>query len=175
MKKYGFTLIELLIVIVLLAILMTLSAKGLRYARISAKKAQAQIEMKSIETALKSYLNKYGELPVALGPDVIFTYTSSAPDLPESAAIISTLTLADDIEEGRNNARLTFLDAQGDGSNGTFRDPWGYQYRIALDTDYDGKLLINGTTLRRTVALASVGLYHLNNSSNTNDLVKSWE
>lgn len=175
MKNNGFTLIELLVVIAILAVLMTLGSKGLRHARTSAKKAQAMVEMKSIETAVKAYLNKYGELPVAFGPDIVFDVEYDTKEFPESEAIISSLTMADDVEEGRNSAQMVFLDAQSDGDTGSFRDPWGFQYRIALDTDCDGRIVIGGETVRRKVAVASIGLYHLTDSSSTNDLVKSWQ
>ena len=51
MKRNGFTLIELLVVIAILSILVTLGSKGLRSARISAKKAKAMVEMQAIETS----------------------------------------------------------------------------------------------------------------------------
>mgnify|MGYP001824781656 CR=1 FL=1 len=175
MKKRGFTLIELLVVIAILAILITLGSKGLRNARISAKKAQAMVEIKSIETAIKSYQRKYGKLPGAHGADVEFDLESDSPEQDESATIISALTLADDMDESANPASMVFLDSQLNGSSGAFLDPWGFQYRIALDTDYDGQILINDEVVRRSVAVASIGLYALKNFANTNDIIKSWQ
>jgi prepilin-type N-terminal cleavage/methylation domain-containing protein len=174
MKKNGFTLIELLVVIVILAILITLGSKGLRNARISAKKAQARIEMKSIETAIKAYVNKYGELPAEHGKTVGVDLRDE-PSSIVSEGIISILTKADDMDAEYNPAEMVFLEPQGDGSDGRFLDPWGYQYRIALDTDYDDRVDINGEIVRRKVALVSVGLFHLRGIGSTNDLIKSWQ
>ena len=175
MKKNGFTLIELLVVIAILAILLSIGmSKGIRKVRINAKKAQAMVEMKSIETAVKAYANKYGKLPAEHGSDIQIDLTQAEQELESSENLISTLSMADNADENLNPARMVFLEPQTDGSDGTFKDPWGYQYRVALDTDYDGQLTIDDETIRRKVALVSVGLYFLNNAKNTNDLVKSW-
>lgn len=176
MKKCGFTLIELLVVIAILSILITLGSKGLRSARISAKKAQAMVEMQSIETAIKSYLNEYGKLPVEAGDQ-----GASDPEADEtfSRGIINILTGENTTDNPR---KIEFLEPQFSSvssSLGTFVDPWGEPYRIALDTDYDGVVDINtdgvSETLRRKVAIVSVGLYELKGAGNTNDIIRSWQ
>ena len=172
MKKSGFTLIELLVVIAILAILITLGSKGLRNARVSAKKAQAMIEMKSIETAVKAYMNKYGKLPVAdsLQGSTDLTFTEST-----SRATIAVLT-AEDI--ALNPAEMVFLESQRQSTAvpiGTFFDPWGVQYFIALDSDYDGQILFDGQIVRRKVAIYAVGLSELSSPANTNHIIKSWQ
>jgi prepilin-type N-terminal cleavage/methylation domain-containing protein len=183
MDKRGFTLVELLVVIVIISILATLGSRVVRSARTNAKRAQAMIEMKSIETAIRAYRSKYGILPagelVVQGEeDITFSYPTDAGDAgdSDSEGIISILTRADDSEETYNPAGMVFLEPQGNGQTGAFLDPWGFQYRIALDTDYDGGLEVGGEQVRRKVALAAVGLYALGgDSSATNSLVKSWE
>lgn len=168
MKKSGFTLLELLAVIAILAILITLGSKGLRAARISAKKAQAQIEMKSIETAIKAYKNKYGKLPVA---DSLQGGAEPEFNTGFSMEIIAVLVAADPT---LNPAGIVFLEPQGNETNGTFLDPWGKQYRIALDTDFDNRVVVDGKVVLRTVALQSIGLYELGDGADTNDLINSW-
>lgn len=175
MKKRGFTLIELLTVIAILAVLFTLGSKGLRQARISAKKARAMVEIKSIETAIKSYQRKYGKLPGPVGDETEVELEDLSPEQPDSAAVISLLTMADDRDSELNQAGMVFLDPQGSNADGTFRDPWGHQYRIVLDTDYDGEVSIGGEVVRRKVAVASIGLYALNDFSSTNDIIRSWQ
>ena len=180
MKKSAFTLIELLAVMAILAILITLGAKGLRVARISAKKAQAQVEMKAIETAAKAYRNQYGKWPAAGlvtqgQQDLLFSFSAVEQAAADSMNIVSVLTAADDMDPVDNPAKRVFLEPQGDGANGQFLDPWGKQYLIALDTSYDDALVIDGEPVRRTVAVASVGLFLLNGGAKTNDLVKSWQ
>ncbi len=169
MKKNGFTLIELLVVIAILAILIALGSKGLRSARINAKKAQAMIEMKSIETAIKAYMNKYGRLPAA---DVLQGQAEPKFDEDFSKNIIAILTAEDLV---LNQAEIIFLEPQGNTLDGTFLDPWGQQYVIALDTDYNKQVVIEGEVVRRKVALRSIGLYTLGNEANTNALINSWQ
>ena len=169
MKRYGFTLIELLVVIVILSILITLGSKGLSRARVNAKKAQAMIEMKSIGTAVGAYMNKYGKLPVS---DAL----QGASDLPaDEESSKDTIKILTGLDVNENPAEMVFLDPQGNETDGTFKDPWGEQYLIVLDTDYDGEIRIENKVVRRKVALVSRGLYLLGNSSKTNDLIVSWQ
>ena len=168
MKKIGFTLIELLVVIVILGILITLGSKGLRTARLNAKKAQAKVEMSAIETAVKSYFSKYGKLP--LDPSL---QGASEPDFNETFSI-EVIEILTGINSNINTAGLAFLDPQGNNTDGVFRDPWGEQYLIALDTDYDGRIDFEGDAIRRKVAIKAVGLYLMNGESNTNDLIATW-
>jgi prepilin-type N-terminal cleavage/methylation domain-containing protein len=171
MKTRGFTLIELLVVIVILGILITLGSKSLRAAKISAKKAQAAVEMKSIETAVLSYFAKYGRLPSAEFSDDIEMETESA----DHTGVISALTMAEEDDE-LNPAAIVFLDPQSGSNPFTYMDPWGYEYVIGLDTGYDGELTaLDGTLLRRKVAVASVGLYEISGNSDTNDYITSWQ
>ncbi|MEE9369287.1 MAG: type II secretion system protein [Pontiella sp.] len=169
MKKRGFTLIELLVVIAILAILITLGSKGLRNARISAKKAQAMVEMKSIETAIKAYISKYGKLPVI---DAL----QGNPE-PTFDAVFSQETIRILIGEDLtwNPAGMVFIEQQGSATNGVFLDPWGEQYLIALDTDYDGQVDFGQNTIRRKIALRADGLYKLGGEEDTNHQIKSWE
>jgi prepilin-type N-terminal cleavage/methylation domain-containing protein len=173
MGKRGFTLIELVVVIAILAILATLGSKGIRSARINAKKAQAMVEMKSIETAIKAYQSKYGKLPV---PDALQGQSEPQSDAAFSMDTIAVLT-AEDLSI--NPAEMVFLEPQGVSTNGVFLDPWGEQYLLFLDTDYNNEVQVDcegiSETVRRKVALVSVGLFLLNESTRTNDLVKSWE
>lgn len=162
MKTSGFTLIELLVVIVILALLIGLGSKGLRSARISAKKAKARMEMKSIETGIMAYYNKYGKLPA---PDTV----QGSEDFDDSEAIITTITGND---EGLNPAKYMFLSPQGNG-DGIFNDSWGAQYLIVLDTDYDGFIKVVDQTMERKVGVASVGLRGYTGS--INDVIYSWD
>lgn len=160
--KTAFTLIELLVVIVILGLLITLGSKGLRAARISAKKTQAKVEMKSIETAVMAYINKYGKLPV---PDS----DQGATDFSDADAVISVLTGND---PSLNPANVVFLEPQGNGTAG-FLDPWGRPYAIKLDSDYDGLVDLEGSSAQQKVGVAALGLSE--KSGSTNDVVFSWD
>ena len=165
MKRGGFTLIELLVVMAILVVLITLGSKGIRSARINAKKAQARVEMASIETAVKSYINKYGKMPVedSLQGESDFSF---APE------IITVLTGED---AGLNPAGTVFLEPQSGVGGGIFLDPWGEPYLIVVDSDYDGQVEIRGEAVARNVALMSVGLYELDTDVGENNLIRSWE
>ncbi|WP_372795723.1 type II secretion system protein [Pontiella sp.] len=171
MKTRGFTLIELLVVMVILALLMTFGSKGLRAARINAKKAQARIEMKSIETGVMAYFSKYGKLPsAAFDADRPFDLEAS-----DNRDVIGVL-MAQEEDEPLNPAGVVFLEEQTAGSV-RYTDPWGHDYIISLDTDYDGLLTApDGTTeLRRKVGVVSIGLFETMNRNNTNDYIYSWQ
>ncbi|MDZ8119323.1 type II secretion system protein [Pontiella agarivorans] len=161
MKTRGFTLIELLVVMVILGLLLTLGSKGLRAARISAKKAKAHVEMKAIETGVMAYFNKYGKLPA---PDSF----QGLEDYSDSAGIFRVITGKD---EGLNPAKIVFLESQRE-TAGVFTDPWGAQYQVVLDTDYDGFVEINDIRASRKTGAVSTGLYDV--TGNTNDLLFSW-
>ncbi|MCF7849525.1 MAG: type II secretion system GspH family protein [Kiritimatiellales bacterium] len=175
-NKNAFTLIELLIVIAVIGILMSIMMPAISGAKRSAMKAQAQTEMKSIETAIKSYFNEYGKLPAPSD------FSQGGGDLPldpdNSKKVIMVLT-ADEAEGGTANPReIMFLEPQGNNQQGEFNDPWGEQYRIALDTSYDGELNISEISvsgLRRRQAILSVGLFLQGGSSDTNDVLRSWQ
>jgi prepilin-type N-terminal cleavage/methylation domain-containing protein len=170
MKRNGFTLIELLVVIAILSILITLGSKGLRSARVSAKKAQAMIEMQSIETAIKSYFNKYGKLPAE-------SADQGAPDPePNEAFSLAVIEILTAINSTDNPAQLVFLDAQiasATSTDNAFRDPWGVPYIIVLDTDYDGVFDYGGETIRRKAGVISIGLHNL--TTTDSDILKSWK
>lgn len=177
----GFTLIELIGVIAILAILFALGSKGIRSARLSAKKAKARMEIASIETAIKSYQLKYGKLPAASlvehgVEDLLFDPAASTDaDAENSRAIIAVLSYDESADPADNPVEMVFLDPQNaSASGGSFLDPWGQQYLIALDTDYDGQLELAGQTLRAKAAIASIGLYAMDDYADTNALVASW-
>lgn len=172
MKRNGFTLVELLAVIAIIAILATLGTRIVRSARINAKKAQAGVEMQSIETAVKSYMNRFGKLPLKPEEQGL---PEAEVDEVSSRETIQMLT-------GKNPAGMVFLETPVAGVGepaGTFLDPWGEQYLVFLDSDYDGKVDVEvdgwKETVPRKVAIVAVGLYLLDEASNTNELIRSWQ
>jgi prepilin-type N-terminal cleavage/methylation domain-containing protein len=170
MNRRGFTLIELLVVIAILSLLITLGAKGLRSARISAKKAQALVEMKSIETAIKAYLTTYGKLPVEAGDQ-----GASDPE-PGEAFSLTVIDILTAVNTSDNPREIVFIEPQIASSAATgnaFLDPWGEPYLIALDTDYNGTFNYDGETIRRKAGVVSIGLNNLTGASG--DILKSWE
>jgi len=175
-KKFAFTLIELLVVVAVIGILISIMMPSISSARRSAMKAKAMTEMKSIETAIKSFYNEYGKLPAPSsvqqgGADVLPNPDNTEPD----KEIIRILTATGKDGKAANPREIMFLEPQGSDQQGDFVDPWGKQYLIALDTDYDGKLTLLNQTVQRRQAVIAYGLYEREGRSDTNDLLRSWQ
>ncbi len=157
----AFTLIELLIVIAIIGILMSLLFPAVNGAIDAARKAQAKNDVTQIATAIIAYETEYGKLPTS-------PTTDSAIDAKAAAAtdIISILANMNTPTAG-NPRGIVFLEVQNAKkgksglSGGTFVDPWGGTYKIALDGTYDNTLSVSvgtspGTTtngLRKKVAV----------------------
>ncbi len=78
MKQYGFTLIELLIVVAIIAILAAIAVPNFMEAHTCAKVARVQNDMRTMATAIESYVIDYGQLPRDNDSDMDREY--SAPD-----------------------------------------------------------------------------------------------
>ena len=53
--------------------------------------------------------------------------------------------------------------------------PLGPRVLVRIDTDGDRQVTVEGETVNRKLALMSVGFFELNESGNTNDLIRSWQ
>jgi prepilin-type N-terminal cleavage/methylation domain-containing protein len=132
-KRSAFTLIELLVVIAIIAILAGLGFAGMQGAMESSRKAQARNDVHQIASAVKAYQLEYGRLP-------------------ESGNVIPQLT-------GGNSKKVVFLEAKAAKDNkggiagGKMYDPWGGEYSIQLDDDYDNKMQHRGGTHFTTVII----------------------
>lgn len=141
----AFTLIELLVVIAIIAILASLAFPAVQGALNSGKKAQARNDVQQIVAAIKAYQLEYGKLP---------TTKVSADNSAEAADgwfdsnakdVIKVLVGADTTLNPRGMVFLEPKVARSkkggiDMSDYTFYDPWGFPYRIKLDTSYDNRL-----------------------------------
>jgi prepilin-type N-terminal cleavage/methylation domain-containing protein len=182
MDRRGFTLIELLVVILILSILAGLVSPVVRKVRENARRTQAVVEMQAIEGAVTGYFKEYGRLPMPQaqgmpGADLEMRYDESGA--ATSREILQVLSALDEkLNAAENRREIVFIELPNQGGHsveaGTFLDPWGHQYRIALDLDYDGYLALDHQRLRRRVAVASVGLYVQSKGSDTNALLRSW-
>lgn len=165
-KSSAFTLIELLIVIAIIGILMSLLFPAVNSAIDAARKAQAKNDAVQIATAVIAYETEYGKLPTSPSSD-------SSLDAKASAATDIISILANLNSPTADNPRaIVFIEVQNAKkgksglSNGTFVDPWGGTYKVALDGDYDNTLGSIGSSpgpttngLRKKVAVwnAAVG------------------
>ena len=136
-RNHPFTLIELLVVIAIIAVLMGLLFPAIGLVKNNAKITKAKSEMNSIVLAIKSYESTYGILP----------WTSSVSPIKDSCSVASshadttndiTYNTLIGILTGTNARKMIFLDPRATGS--TYTDPWGIDYIILLDVNYDGKI-----------------------------------
>ncbi len=147
----GFTLIELLIVIAIIGILMALLFPAVGSAIDAARRAQAKNDVTQIATAITAYETEYGRLP---GTGTQDQQIQIGKDLVETLTAIST---------NDNPRKITFIEINtwkkgksGTNSSGDFLDPWGGNYFVKLDYDYDNTLAsvgTNNTNVRKKVAV----------------------
>ena len=143
-RRRNFTLVELLVVIGIIAILAGMLMAGLMYAPAKAQKAKAQAEITTLVNAIKQYESTYGVLPMAttLTQDGPLTNANYKKLIHLLQADAEGLSDSDEKELKKMNKRWTkFLDIQGN-DPGEFTDPWGENYNVLLDYDYDGKISI---------------------------------
>ncbi len=170
----AFTLIELLVVISILAILMTLLFPAVSGAMENAKKTQAKNAATQIATAIVAYNTEYGTYPGA-------TTGSDVTDANEQT-LWDTLMPPTGTPPADNPRGITFLELPTAKSgknglvNGKYMDPWGQEYKIAIDGNYDNAVAGPNGDVRKTVIVWSTGTPK-NGSPNTEDkkFVKSWE
>jgi prepilin-type N-terminal cleavage/methylation domain-containing protein len=192
----AFTLIELLTVITIILILAGLAIPVYATVMERARRTQAAADAKQIAAALATYHNDYAKFPVADyvtsdPPTDIRLGAKTAPNVVDNNADLFNILRA--ISAGRNadnaynpkqipffegrpvsNPNLPksgFLDAAGTGVPGAFYDPWGNQYIIVLDANYNNVINLQGfysdftqqsqdnvdTGVRMTVGVISLG------------------
>ncbi|MEO8206705.1 MAG: prepilin-type N-terminal cleavage/methylation domain-containing protein [Chthoniobacterales bacterium] len=165
----AFTLIELLVVIAIIGILMGLLFPAINGALNNAKKTAAKTDVVMLASAITAYEAEYGRLP-PWGETT--TATSTVMDM-----LMGTVST--------NNPRgITFMDvgnARANSKGGldsgrNFVDPWGNQYNIQLDTDYDNSQTdpVFGGTIRKHVLVYST-IPTIGGKANTNLRVTSWQ
>jgi len=173
-----FTLIELLVVIAIIAILAGLMFPALGTVRNNARKSKASTECQSLKAAIVLYESEFSCWPSSgSGNDATVT---------DYKGLCKALT-------GDNSKKMIFYEV-GVGYDETkgILDPWGREYRVVLDYNFDGKIdksvdvigAVNSGTgrsgdLRASVAVYSYGVYpkdgtNLTDLAKKKKLVTSW-
>ena len=151
----GFTLIELLVVITILGILMGLGFSGVSAIRSQAKNAQARNDCVGVSAAILNFYNDYSRYPTAKQEDAIYEPSDDASG--GNVEVLNALTAQDPklnprqvvYYDGKNAKRAKSSGKYESGlGEGSLFDPWGNTYGIAMDSNYDGKLMYSGGKLK---------------------------
>ncbi len=163
----GFTLVELLTVIAIIAILMGLLFPAIMIARQQARRTQAKLDVKSVCSSVQSYYSEYGKYPLGANAvaaptgDFLFDKTSTVSN-QQLFDILRNIDSTGQTPPGQPNPYnpkgIVYFDGHNasDQTNplagmvapsstsgqtvGAFIDPWGSEYRIAVDADYSGQI-----------------------------------
>jgi prepilin-type N-terminal cleavage/methylation domain-containing protein len=164
----AFTLVELLTVIAIIAILMGLLFPAIGIIKEQARKVQAKSDLTNIVAAVKQYYTEYGKYPTV---EESTTTSNSDVAIGESVAgssinnnaLFNTLRAIDkglNKDHKYNPRRIVFFEGKSvtdinapragfaDNSNdaamqGNFYDPWGKQYNVVIDANYDNILTLD--------------------------------
>jgi prepilin-type N-terminal cleavage/methylation domain-containing protein len=192
--RHAFTLIELLVVITVIAILIGLLFPAFKGVQDQAKRTLAKNDVTKIVTAVNAFYTEYGKYPLAatvettLGPggSPITNETLFNPlrglDLvlnPRQIVFISP----PDVKDNANPRSGIGTDTT---NTGQFFDPWGENYVIRIDGDYDNQVAnpytsnAGSTPIRAGVIAWSLGKNQTGGSgdkqsTDSDDDVISWQ
>ena len=163
-----FTLIEMLVVIAIISILAGLVFPALGLARQNAKKSKANSECQSLKTAIIMYESEFSCWPAKPGTE------GNALNDGDYKTLCRMLT-------GENGKKMMFYEVGvGYEESKGILDPWGNQYQVILDTDFDGKISNKGDVstiankeLRTRVVVFSYGVDKKKDKRSLADLAKN--
>lgn len=165
----AFTLVELLTVIAIIAILMGLLFPAIGIIKEQARKVQAKTDVTNIVAAVKQYYTEYGKYPATQDPPVAggSDEVVGEPDAGATSsnnAIFNTLRAIPEglnLDHKFNPRRIVFFEgkraadaaapragfsdnATDTSKKGNFYDPWGKEYFIIVDSNYDNIIGLDG-------------------------------
>jgi prepilin-type N-terminal cleavage/methylation domain-containing protein len=151
-RENAFTLLELLVVIAVIVVLAGLLFPAVQSVLERAKKVQAKNDLIQIVTAVNAFYTEYGRypLPPSVNADSSATYGPSGSDA-ENGDLMKELRGISNLLNTRQIVFINPPDATDQtnprsGSNTTtagYYDPWGTEYSIAMDADYDNQITPN--------------------------------
>ena len=210
-RPQAFTLVELLTVIAIIAILMGLLFPALFGAKESARKTEAKAACLNIVTAVKAYNTEYGKYPnplaassTATGDAIVGETTGGAGPTVGNENLFNILRSKNAGTNANfvlNPRRIPFFEGKDSSSSkspkggfntatGGYFDPWGAQYCVAIDLDYDNQLnTLPYTDFKTTTTFpqTGVGAYSIGkdaklgtngkykDGSTTSDDIISWQ
>jgi prepilin-type N-terminal cleavage/methylation domain-containing protein len=196
-RRHGFTLVELLVVIAIIAVLAGAGFAGAKAAIEKAQKTKAKHVCTTINTAVLTFYDEYGHLPLPTGASGggsqdIEIQTVGAQGVDLLTALMGMESDSDnmlspkkirflDIPEGKrtgNTGKNGIIYNSGNSIQGLY-DPWGQPYRILMDANYDDNLDNNPFSSGNSILRGRrVGAYtygkNKRNDQGGQDDVKSW-
>jgi prepilin-type N-terminal cleavage/methylation domain-containing protein len=160
----AFTLIELLVVVAIIAILVGLLFPAFKAVQDQAKRTQAKNDLTQIVNAVNAYYTEYGKYPLPTGTTGEFIFGPAGNSNPPSnAELFYTLRAVNAGTMNANNAAnpriIAFInppyvknDTAGNrrsgvsNQDGSYYDPWGTQYDVEIDGDYNNDINPNPYT-----------------------------
>lgn len=153
----GFTLIEMLVVLAIIGVLAGLLLSAVQSSRTQARKTRARHDVDQLAAAWLQYQNEYRMFP----KNVVIS------SMDQNAVTILRGTPA----HPDNGRGVLFMDFGATTTH--FADPWGADYGVSLDNDYDNRVQIpGGSNIYVSVAVWSKGL---DGVANTKDDILSWQ
>ena len=156
----AFTLIELLVVIAIIAVLIGLFFPAFSAVQNQARKTQAKNDLTQIVNAVNAYYTEYGQYPLGITADTTYgpggtpttnetlfrelrgctAATGSCPGAATSNARQIVFISPPDVKNSAS-PRLGIGTTAGVGGNiGQYFDPWGRNYVIRIDGDYNNRV-----------------------------------
>jgi prepilin-type N-terminal cleavage/methylation domain-containing protein len=163
----AFTLIELLVVIAIIAILVGLLFPAFKAVQNQARQTQAKNDLTQIVNAVNAFYTEYGKYPTsAAGTDSCYAWQVFNPHFdPFNAALFNELRACNTTTNPSscsgnatiNTRQIVYISPpivkdpthpkSGIGSTGgdssfvgNFYDPWGSQYNVEIDSNYDNSV-----------------------------------
>ena len=167
----GFTLIELLVVIAIIVVLAGVGFQAGNFAINKAKRVKALAVCTELEQAVQRFYDDNGTLPVEIAADtelesnsaqglgmILTLMNQETADPPLNGKGIKYLS----VKQGNNDIDGLIWNDAGTAVEGLY-DPWGGDYKIMLDGDFDESISVlpkgasTARLLQRRVAVWSDG------------------
>jgi type II secretory pathway pseudopilin PulG len=136
-----------MVVIAMIAILAGLLFPAINGAQNQAKKTQAKNDLMQIVTAVNAFYTEYGRYPTSATTDATATYgpggssTENGGLFNELRGLSSTLNTRQIVFLNPPNAKDQNSPRSGiKTSSGGYYDPWGTEYAVAMDADYNNDI-----------------------------------
>jgi|SRR5438128_7677850 len=194
----AFTLIELLVVIAIIAILIGLLFPAFKAVQNQARQTQAKNDLTQIVNAVNAYYTEYGKYPLAAGVTIDTTFGPGGTPVTNQT-LFNTLRGLDATLNPRQIVFISPPDVKNPssprsgigtaaGNLGQYFDPWGTNYVVRIDGDYNNQvanpyaLNAGANPLQIGVIALSLGKDQLGgvgsadkNAGNADDDVISWQ